>query len=301
MTTRNVAVAATEGPPIESGRLSTRDGVGLYYAIHGRGPDAVLVPYAAALAPALADLGRRRTVIFYDMRSRGRSDPIADLSRVGIERDIDDLEDVRVHFGLARVSLIGFSYLAAVVATYASRWPGHVDHLVFLGGVGPRAAGGSGPDLSRLDSARLARLRASYPAAAEQDPEAYCREFWATYLPLYVGGMDRPTEAASRILGGLCELPNERPTASLKLLQRISEDGQALDLRAIGAAIRAPTLILHGDADHAAPLANARAWLEVIAGARLEIVPRAGHSLWAEAKPEVLDHLDRFLPPAPAR
>jgi proline iminopeptidase len=290
-------LAGTPGPgPVATGRLVTRDGLGLSYQVTGGGPDTVIVPFGAALLPALGDLGRRRTMIFYDMRGRGRSDPIVDPSRVGFDRDVEDLEDVRAHFGVGRASLIGFSYLGGVVASYASRWPEHVDHLVLLGGVGPRTPGAPVPDLSLLDVVKLAKLQAAFPNADQHDPAEYCREYWNTYLPLFVGGVGRPTDGARQVLIGLCDLPNERPTSFLKVLAPIAAEAATKDLRAIGSAIKAPTLILHGDADHVAPLANARAWTEVIADVRLEVIQRAGHALWAEAAEEVLEQLDRFLP-----
>jgi proline iminopeptidase len=285
-------------PPDSTLLVSTRDGARLHVEIHGAGADTVVVPFAASLAGPLGGLARGRTVIFYDMRSRGRSEPVTDTGRLGFEQDVLDLEDLRTHFGLGRMSLIGFSYLGAVVASYASRWPEQVDRLVLLGAIGPRARGAAGAGIERLDPQRLAALQADYADGGKTDPLGYCREYWSTYLPLYVGTGRRDSGPALAALHHLCELPNERPHAFLPVLAAVSRGTMAVDLRAIGARIRSRTLVLHGDADHVAPLANARVWIEVIAESTLEIVPDAGHLLWAEANREVIEAIDRFLPAA---
>ena len=56
-----------------------------------------------------------RTVLFYDMRNRGRSDAVKDLSQVTMENDVRDLESVRAHFGVKKATLIGYSYLGFMV------------------------------------------------------------------------------------------------------------------------------------------------------------------------------------------
>jgi haloalkane dehalogenase len=66
------------------------------------------------------------------------------------------------------------------------------------------------------------------------------------------------------------------------------------------AALGVPTLVLWGEDDPFAPLAGARRFVEQIPGARLEVVPGAGHFV-ADDEPEAFAQaLVRFLVPAPA-
>jgi pimeloyl-ACP methyl ester carboxylesterase len=54
-----------------------------------------------------------RMLVFDDVRNRGRSDTVIDPSKLarGIHKDVDDLDAVRLHFGLDRLNLIGHSYI----------------------------------------------------------------------------------------------------------------------------------------------------------------------------------------------
>jgi pimeloyl-ACP methyl ester carboxylesterase len=76
---------------------------------------------------------RERTVVLYDPRGRGRSDEIKDPSLVGMDNEVRDIEALRRHLSLDRVSLVGWSYLGGVVALYAARYPERVDSVVQVG------------------------------------------------------------------------------------------------------------------------------------------------------------------------
>ena len=55
-----------------------------------------------------AEPTRHRTrALFYDTRGRGRSDPVSDPARLGIERELDDLDQLCAHFRLERFSFDG--------------------------------------------------------------------------------------------------------------------------------------------------------------------------------------------------
>lgn len=60
------------------GFVTTDDGARLYYRVVGTGSPIVIVPAGFFLERDLARLARRRTLVFYDMRGRGRSSPVAD-------------------------------------------------------------------------------------------------------------------------------------------------------------------------------------------------------------------------------
>lgn len=59
--------------------------------------------------------------------------------------------------------------------------------------------------------------------------------------------------------------------------------------------IEAPTLVLHGEEDEAIPVDEGRHLAEAIADARLEIIPKAGHSSSIENPEAVNEALGRFL------
>src|SRR5580704_14083477 len=95
------------------GRLTTDDGVRLFFRQIGNGSKAVVIPNGFHLLNDFERLSHGRTLIFYDLRNRGWSDSVTDSSKLarGIHNDVDDLEAVRRHFGINQVDVIGHSYL----------------------------------------------------------------------------------------------------------------------------------------------------------------------------------------------
>jgi alpha-beta hydrolase superfamily lysophospholipase len=96
-------IDSTSPPAAREGRLATDDGARLFYRVVGSG-EPVIVPGGLFLEREFARLGRGRTVVFYDMRGRGRSDPVPDSTRVTIQHEVRDLEAVRRHIGAERVA-----------------------------------------------------------------------------------------------------------------------------------------------------------------------------------------------------
>jgi pimeloyl-ACP methyl ester carboxylesterase len=105
-----------------------KDGVRLHYEKFGAGARIILVPNGLCFSRDFQFLADNATVVFYDVRNRGRSETVTDpaLLARGIEQDVDDLDAVRGCFGADQVDLIGHSYLGLVVALYATRYPAHV-------------------------------------------------------------------------------------------------------------------------------------------------------------------------------
>lgn len=134
-----VASLAVAQDPVREGYVSTADGVRLYYREVGSGDPVLVVPFATWLARDLEPLAQKRRVIFYDMRGRGRSELVRDSARIGMEHDVADLEAVRLHFKLDRMQLLGYSYLGAMVVLYTAKHPQHVERVVQVGPVPPRA------------------------------------------------------------------------------------------------------------------------------------------------------------------
>jgi len=64
------------------GYVTTQDGVRLFFRRAGSGPKAVLIPNGMYLLDDLEYLAGERTLIFYDLRNRGRSDHVNDRSKL---------------------------------------------------------------------------------------------------------------------------------------------------------------------------------------------------------------------------
>jgi proline iminopeptidase len=281
--------------PLSEGGLVTGDGIRLHWRRFGHGELAVIVPGSWLLSEPLGVVAPGRSFIYYDMRSRGRSEHVEDVDRLGFDHDVRDLEEVRRYFGLDRVSLIGFSYLGGVVVRYAMRHPDRVEGLILLGAIPPRApAPYTRKPSDILGPERTRRLQALRERADGEEPSAFCKEYWREMLPLYTA----TPEAADRLTLDMgCDLRNEQPAAFERVLHQVGRTLESYDWRSDARRLEVPTLVVHGTSDHVAPLEGAREWARALPAARLLEISDAGHLLWAERRERTRQAMRRFLTP----
>jgi proline iminopeptidase len=280
------------------GYITTEDGVRLFYQVVGDGPQTILIPGRLFLFDALQVLAPGRRLIFYDMRSRGKSDAVHDPKRETIQDDVRDLEAVRQHFAAEKVSLIGYSYLGMMVMLYTKDHAEHVEWVVQMGPVPMKfsatyPAGLSQDYLASLDAEGVKHLddlrKQGYNRSSPQD---YCEQEWNVTRFALVG--DRAH--VSRLGKSLCDMPNEWPPnlnqhfgASIDSIKQL-EFGPA-DL----ARITMPVLTIHGDKDRNAPYGGGREWAMSLPNAHLLTVRGAAHQSFAEYPEIILPAIDQFL------
>lgn len=278
--------------------LTARDGVRLFYRRIGSGGPAVIAPFEAALGTDFDRLAAAgRTLVLYDMRNRGQSDAVAENGRIGIRQDLDDLEDLCAGLALARVSLIGYSYLGKLVVLYALEHPERVERIVQLGPIPPRYPvtypAGLGPaERPAKDPAALADLKAMREQNEHlKNPQAYCEhEFRLSALDL-VG--DARNTARVR---NPCRMINEWPTNLMRHFEHhIRTLAQFEYEPARYRAVTAPVLAIHGTLDRNAPYGAGREWAMTLPNARLITVEGAAHQSWADAPDLILGAIDTFL------
>ncbi len=284
-------MATTEGV------VATRDGVRLFYQKAGEGVPSLVIPNGIVYGRDFARLAEHRTVLAYDVRNRGRSDEVHDatLLEKGILNDVEDLEDVRRHFDIATMDVLGHSYMGLMVVLYAARYAEHVGRVIQIGASPPSASKEYPPSLTGRDEtfasvmAAVGTLRANPDPA---DPEERCRRFWKVLAPLYV--VD-PAQASRAEGWGRCELANERQGfAYLTRYVFPSMQALAVDASAVS-TVRAPVLGVHGRRDRSAPYGGARDWAAMLPDARLLTVEDAGHAPWIEAPDLVFEAIETFL------
>jgi pimeloyl-ACP methyl ester carboxylesterase len=279
------------------GRIDIGAAGGLWYRIVGSAPDTVVIPLGAYLQEALAPLANAHTLVFYDPRHRGRSDAFADSTLSTFANDARDIEAVRLALGISRMSLVGFSYFSAVVATYAAAYPTRVSRVILLSPIEPadsleRAYDPAERD-SRIDTVKargLVKLRAA--GRDTSDLVGYCQEYWRVNAPIFVGEVPR----AARINPTWCQFPNESPRALGNHVGRtVASLRSDADLARVAARISSPTLVLHGERDLVANPLGARVWARLIPGARISMVAGAGHFVFLEERETIVRAIDRFL------
>lgn len=282
---------------ISDGMFTARDGVRLYYQQAGADTPSLIVPNGVVYDRDFTPLAERRTVLAYDVRNRGRSEEVPDAARLeaGIVNDIDDLDDLRRHFNLETMDLLGHSYIGAMVMLYAVRHPDRVGRIVQIGATPPDPAKVYPPPLTGRDetfTAVMAAVAALQANPEPSDPEARCHRFWTALAPLYVV---EPDDAPRVERWGRCHLPNERRAFSY-LSRYVFPSMPALSPnRETLSAIKTPVLVVHGRCDRSAPYGGARDWAAMLPDARLLTIERAAHAPWVEAAEVVFGAIDTFL------
>jgi proline iminopeptidase len=293
------ALLVAAAPAPREGYVTADDGARLYYHVIGSGGPVVLVPGGLFLERDFARLARGRTLVFYDMRNRGRSDPVADSALISIQDDVRDLEAVRRHVGAGRVMLVGWSYLGMMVMRYAAEHPDRVTRVVQIGPLA-RDFRTPFPDSLRAsdamavpDSASRAGLERQRAAGLPaRDPRAWCEQ---DYRVNRVRLVAKPSAASE--VPDLCALPNEWPTAlerHFPLLFRSMAQDEGPDW-ARYERLRIPVLTVHGTGDRNAPYGGGREWAAHLPEARLLTVRGGAHMLWLDQPDTVWPALETFL------
>jgi proline iminopeptidase len=275
------------------------DGLRLFATIVGPGTPSLVVPGRFIVRADYQPLAHGRTVLFYDMRNRGASDPVPDSTRLTIDQDVRDLETIRRHFSIERMQVMGISCLGLMVAMYAAQHPDRIDRVVQVGPV-PMRFGTEYPAQWSADDGdhvvpaslrtRLAELRAEQLHV--RDPIAYCLAEWEVSRLLLVGDPVHAHRAGT----GACHLPNEWPINLLRHLRFHFGSVQALDLAWTEfATVTMPVLTIHGTRDRNAPYGGGREWASRLPDARLITVEGAAHRPIAEYPDIVLGAVETFL------
>ncbi len=287
---------------VESGEIGTHDGFALAYERIGRGPELVIVPARLYLADAFNGLASpQRTLVFYDMRNRGRSGRVGDSSKITIENDIRDLESVRRHFNAERFATIGYSYLGLMVTLYAMEHPERVERIVQLGPV-PIKLGTTYPpeldmtkDRSVFDETQWQELQQlEKDGEMERRPREFCEKDWAFRRVMLVSQPPRHVERVP----SPCVMPNEWPVNLRKHFQALFGGSIAqleISRDKLADRVRMPVLTIHGRKDRNTPYGAGREWAQVLPDARLLTLDDAAHNSWADEPDVVLSAIQQFL------
>jgi proline-specific peptidase len=271
------------------------DGTRLAYHEIGEGPPLVCVPGGPMQAPAyLGDLGglsAHRRLVLLDLRGTGESATPADTSTYRCDRQVDDVEALRVQLGLDRIDLAGHSAGGSLAVQYAARFPDRVSRLVLVN-PSPRAVGVEIADADRGELADLRRDEPWYPDTKAALERIWSGDFteadWTAIAPLSYRRWDAASQAN--------ETQSERETNQEAAMAYYS-DG-AVDPPSTRSALRnleAPVLLIAGEYDVGLPPKRAREFADLFPHAELAVLPRGGHYPWIDEPAWLVETVSAFL------
>jgi proline iminopeptidase len=252
----------------------------------GSGRDTVIVLHGGpgqhmGYLENLPPLAAGGTLLFYDQRGSGRSSLPTAASQLTGDIHVADLETVRQHFGLGRVTLLGHSWGGLLAGLYAVQHPARVARLILVAPAPPRAdlylRQERFPRILGPDFPRFAALAAAMDTTAT--PQTVCQEL----ATIFVRAAGSDTATVRRVAAGACDAHPEAlrrgwTTTQMWTLQSLGR----WDLRPRLPAVSAPTLVIAGARDQLVTVEMAREWLTALPNARIEIMTTAGHYPFAD-------------------
>lgn len=271
------------------------DGTRLAYHSDGAGEPLVCLPGGPMQASAyLGDLGglsAHRRLVRLDLRGTGDSAAPTDPSTYRCDRQVDDVEALRVHLGLDRLDLLGNSAGGTLAVLYAARYPQRVGRLV-LAAPSPLVVG---IEVTVADRLKVVEQRRGEPWFAEAF--AALERIWsgesteatvAAIAPFHHGRWDATSQAFT------ARRAYERNNAAAEVYYSPG----AIDARAVRSALAdllAPVLIVAGEYDPGLPPERAAEYADLFSHGQLVVQPGAGHFPWLDDPDQFVRTVDSFL------
>ncbi|MEW6074012.1 MAG: alpha/beta hydrolase [Planctomycetota bacterium] len=290
-------LAACAAPPPAGGGSGTPPaGLGPPYVhVAGAGEGLLLVLGAAWLEADFAALEPGARIAFADLPGRGRSSAHPASVVPSLARDVADLATIAADLAAPRLSILAWSYEAAVALRYAISHPGRVERLVLVAPLPPRRdphwdafRRAAAQRTSDEEVARLDHLAAQGPAARRAP----------AFRRLHLAAQLRASGADPALLAVMAAdpypPPNDDPYAVSERGQRILAQLGDWDWRPELAGLEAEVLVVHGRSD-SLPAAGAEELVAALPHAELLLLEEAGRFPWLEAPAAFFAAVNRFL------
>lgn len=259
--------------------FSAPDGTQLAYHRTDERDPLICVPGGPMQASAyLGDLGGLPSLLRLDLRGTGESAVPADRSTYRVDRQVDDVEALRVHLGLERIDLLGHSAGGTLAVLYAARHPDRVRRLVLVA-PSPRVVGIEVADEDRREVAELRAEEPWFPDAYAAFQRIWAGEptdaDWAGIAPFSYGRWDAASQA--NVAREATEINGEAAAAYYA-------EG-AFDPRAVRSAlgdVQAEVLLVAGEYDVGLPPKRAAEYAGLFSHVELAVQPGSGHFPWLD-------------------
>ncbi|GAA2304345.1 alpha/beta hydrolase [Streptomyces kunmingensis] len=269
------------------------DGTELACHVRGAGPPLVCLPGGPMRASEyLGDLGgltAHRTLYLLDLRGTGRSAVPADEATYRCDRQVDDVEALRVHLGLDQMDVLAHSAGCNLAALHAAHHPERIARLVLVTSA-QRALGLRASPDERRAAARLRSHEPWFEAAYAEYEKLLAGRDDADYLydAFFYGRWD---ERARAHAARTDDQSNER--AEVRYSAEGAYDPPAT--RAALARLDAPVLLLAGELDGGPCPELVHRAAEYYPRGRVVVQPGAAHYPWLDDEEFFVARVAEFL------
>jgi proline iminopeptidase len=284
--------------PVQGAELYCREvGRGTPMIVLHGGPDFD----SGYLLPELDRLSDKFHLIYYDQRGRGRSADKVKPEDVTLESEMADLDQVREHFHLEKVVLLGHSWGTVLALEYALRHPERVSRLVLMD-----PAPASTADINRFRTEReekwpalmeLKKAIAGTSAYKQAEPDAVVAYYRVHFKPAFARSEDYE-KLILRMQARFMEQGKDGILKSRAVEDRLVNETWAspsgYDLHPRLKSLNMPALVITGDHDFF-PFA-AEHIAQAIPGARLVTLKDCGHFPYMECPAPLRVQIDAFFP-----
>jgi proline iminopeptidase len=276
-----VAPSPERGQGLANGSFTAElNGFTIHYEIHGQGPILMTLPNSWGLSlQGLRNFYRQLeehfTMVYFDPRGMGSSDPIRvdeDMSMAAVRADFDAL---RQHLGLDRVNVIGWSNGCTNLVFHASEYAETLDAAIFLHGVASfseqdmAAFVEKHPDLMAMYMKYQQEVAANEALSVEEKTVEMRRLWMEDYFPLLFADRETAPAHLDAIFGN-AEFNAAHADYST------SELGNVFDITDRLPRITARSLVIAGAQD-ASPPDKVREIADGISGAQFILLESSGH------------------------
>lgn len=230
------------------------NGETIHFVKEGAGPAVVLIHSLGSSAhmwrEQVAALKHRFTLVALDCRGHGQSSAKGEVSMNAFAADLKALLD---HLGITSCHLVGISMGGPIALIFNQRWPGIAKSLVLA------------DSFAKPSDGNQERVAATKEAIAYISMQEYGTQY-----------------AAQRLLPSTSlDIQDELAAAVAKVSPKAYNDTMASallsDFTGTLGAVSVPTLVLVGDQDDVTPRPASEIVAAGIKGARIEVIPDAGH------------------------
>jgi proline iminopeptidase len=289
--------ACTTSTPPKEGFIEVEGGK-IWYRIDGEGDKTPVLllhggPGSSSfnLEP-LKELSQDRPVIFLDQLGCGRSTRITDTTLMTIEKNVEQLEQVRKALKLDNFYLYGHSWGTMLGMDYYVKYPKGIQGLIFSSPLFSTKIWTDDADtlIATLPEATQKAIRES-ERQKNYASEAY-KQAMKVYYKAYVRRSDKSKsqqDTAAKYFGenvyNFMWGPSEfTATGNLLNYNRLKDLPK----------ITVPTLLTAGEYDEARP-SSVRYYTSLIPGAQFKEIPQAAHSTMMDNPKEYIGVLREFL------